>query len=334
MSDRGYGSMGWMGMMRRPSVQTTETIDIPTQFWLPLLKALGAGIFYMLAFVSLGYLAWITPAGAALDVAWVLTAAGAIVLAIVGIANCQTSKEGTKRTIWLTVKAVYAFLLVVLLGTVSWYFMRLPTAWWKLAPPWPRAGILVWLEYGVGVFGLSAGILGAYIFTRETILTFELTGLDRVLMRKFEAEQDWKEERTGLYVQVEELTTEVRSLELDLTASNSRPLVNAAEVSNHQRQPLLWQLAVAQLLLAGEMGLSHTQNGLVPGGSPVHTLPLTSTRVTDALVKHVYRNLRTIKVADMPVMTSAGNKTGFTPGVPIMLAVGAIERVPVLPGFS
>jgi hypothetical protein len=286
---RGGGMMGWMGMMRRPSVTTTETIDIKSQFVLPLLKSLGAGIFCMLAFVSLGYLAWITPAGAALDVAWVLTATAAIVLAIIGIANCQTSKEGGKRTVWLTVKAVYAFLLVILLGGVTWYFMRLPTTWWKLAPPWPRSGILVWLEYGVGVFGLCAGVLGGYWYIRETILVFELTGLDRVLMRKFEAEQEWKEERAGLYAEVEELTVEVRSLELDITASNARPLVNAAEVSKHQRQPLLWQLAVAQLLLAGEMGLGHSRNSLVPGGSPVHTLPLTGTRVTDAFVRHVYR---------------------------------------------
>jgi len=239
MSDRGGGGMGWMGMMRRPSVQTTEKIDIPTQFWLPLLKALGAGVFYMLAFISLGFLAWITPAGAALDVAWVLTAAGAIVMAVIGIANCQTSKEDNKRTVWLTIKAVYAFLLVVLLGGVTWYFMRLPTTWWKLAPPWPRSGILVWLEYGVGVFGLCAGVLGSYWFTRETIMVFELTGLDRVLMRKFEAEQEWTEERAGLYAEVEELTAEVRSLELDLTTASARPLINAAKVSEHQRKPLL-----------------------------------------------------------------------------------------------
>lgn len=332
---------GGMGFGRIPGVYSQDPSTPAAQFAVPVLRTL-VGIPLSILMVGLGaaWFIWLIPPDSAVAIAGLVLACGFVAAGWLGLlARAEQIQAVDDDAVRLHVnRQVAAFLACAGMALLIWGLGGLSKAWWGLpVRTWQTVVQNVGLytvQFTISAALVLGGGFGVYWFGKETIRPHELVGEHHIAKLAL----DWEKERyydgRTWVAEKAEMQEMIRALEHDLVAANARPLVNAAEVSKHQRQPLLWQLAVAQLLLAGEMGLGHSQSKLCPSGSPVHTLPLTGTRVTDAFVRHVYRQLRDIRVADMPVMTSAGNRTGFTPGVPIMLAVGAIERVSVWRGFQ
>jgi hypothetical protein len=330
-----------MGFGRIPGVYSQDPSTPAAQFAVPFLRTLvGIPLSILMSGLGAAWFIWLIPPKSALLIAVFALACGLVTTGWLGLlARAEQVRATDDDAVRLHIsRQVSAFLACVGIAALIWGVGGLSKTWWGLPPrTWSAATGNIGLyttQFMLAIGLFVGGSFGIYWYGKETVTPHELVGEHYIAHEVLEWDKEkYYDQRAWTYEKAE-LQEEISALKLDLLAAQSRPLVNAAEVSRHQRQPLQWQLAVAQLLLAGEMGLGHSRNSLVPGGSPVHTLPLTGTRVTDAFVRHIYRQLRDIKVADMPVMTSAGNRTGFTAGVPIMLAVGAIERVSVWRGFG
>ncbi len=328
------------GFGRTPGVYSQDPSTPGAQFTVPFLRTL-VGIPLSILMMGLGavWFIWLIPPQSALVFALVVLACGFVGTGWWGLlARVEQVQADSDDVRFHINRQLSAILACIGIAALMWGVGGLRKTWWGLPP---RTWGTVTANIGVytAQFVLSVGLcigggFGIYWYSKETIRPHELVGEHSIAPEVLDWEKEKYYDQRAWTVKKAEMQEEIQDLKHELVASNARPLVNAAEVSRHQRQPLLWQLAVTQLLLVAEMGLKHTQAGLCPGGSPIHTLPLTDTRVTLAFVKWVYRHLRTIKVADMPVMFSEANITGFTPGVPILLAIGAIGKVPVWKGFK
>lgn len=323
------------GWGRRPGVYTTEGMTPTQQFLTPILKTwVGVPGSIIMAGLCLVWALWLTPPNSALLVAVLVLACFGVYAGFLGL-HALTRRDKEKAG-WALLVGVSIAILIALVATrqKTWWGMD-PKTWRRIAE---NIGIFS-VQWVFALGGIAGGAHGVYWFRKETVMPHEPTGADYVNNRRldFDKEKYYNElKHAAMEARIIELQEEVNALEFDLMTAKASPLVNAAEVSKHQRSHYLWQLAVCQMLLAGEINgvPGHTQGTWCPGGMTEYTLPLTSTKVPEAMVKHVYRAMRQLKVGDLAVMTSRSNKTFFTLGVPPLLAVGAIIHVPVWKGFT
>jgi hypothetical protein len=158
-------------LFRQPEHKVQEPVTELTQIGIPKGRSMWAGLFAFIAIMSFAWLAWITPPGLALDFAWIVFFVGACVTGALVIVYWH---EADRR-------GFYALLTTVVLAAMSWYLSSRSDTWWGVGPPWSDLGMVQVAFYAFGVAGLIAGVSGCYYFLKETIVPWELTGINRVL---------------------------------------------------------------------------------------------------------------------------------------------------------
>ena len=169
------GIWGFLGALfssfRRPAVTTTEKVDIQTQITVPLGRAVSVGMFMSAGLLSALMLSWAIPPRVRYHGA--LGMAGGV-LAILGLLSLFWRPGSLQEIIWR--KGAFTFIALGM-GMLTYVCVQNPGDWWF-------AGLDYRFLAAIRLFtfsGLIMGIVGTYYFIKESIVPWELTGLDRVL---------------------------------------------------------------------------------------------------------------------------------------------------------
>ena len=169
-----FGLMGkLMSGWRQPAQKTTEQMDIPGQWGVPIRKIFGVFLCGTVALLAFWLLTLTIPPDYVVEGATYIGAIFAVVFALTAFYYC--GKDGDHpRAFFLNIVFTAAAAAV----TAIWIYQS-HGDWWlgRLDPRILNAVRLVTIA------ALGAGVTGVYWFVKELINPFELTGMDRVLMK-------------------------------------------------------------------------------------------------------------------------------------------------------
>lgn len=192
---------GLVSAWRQPAVKTSERYDSETQGRVPWIKITGTMACSCLALAALWVISLTIPPNYVKEASLILGFSVAAIFALLGLWRAFKEKL-LDRPIHVDF-AAYALLSGVLIGGIFFFWSRINISdWWF---QWIDPRILSLIRI-VAVSILLGSLIGDYWWVKELIVPFELTGLDRVLMKALETYLPTAmEKELGLSVNTEQL---------------------------------------------------------------------------------------------------------------------------------
>jgi len=213
--DGGGGRRGFR--VEEPTREHIE-FNVLTQFVVPFLKSwAGFGVGVVGFSFGIVLLAWLTPAGLILNVAYWF----ASFVALAGAIAAYVSFSGE---VWS--KFVASSTIAVIGGTSIFALVNTGAGFWETAPDPPVGWFGLISCFLLSLFFMSGGGVSAYAFLKELIIVFELTGPHKVNWRIFQEEKvleerklDLEEQRMLLQFGLGDLSDQHREALLDAVKS-------------------------------------------------------------------------------------------------------------------